>query len=186
MAALLVLDLASVTGWAYGALGADAPQCGRWELGATDRLDIVGARAACLDNTLAAALDLWTDVTVCGMAEPIPGRNQSDVAAMGAFVGIVRAECWRRRIRVLVQPESTVRKEMLGRGSGRSDVMKGLALQWCERHGISVPDHNAADAVVFWAWCRGELLRQRGGSTAHANARGQPQQMRLPGIPSRG
>ncbi len=182
---LLVLDLATVTGWAHGPLSTMQPQCGRWELPARDPRDIIGARAAALDNTLAAALDVWTDVTVLGMAEPIPGRNQADVALMGALTGVVRAECWRRRIRVLVQPEGTVRKEMLGRGSGRSDVMKALALAWCERHGISVADHNAADACIFFCWCRGELTRQRTDRIDHGKSRGRDAQMTLPGIPAR-
>ena len=34
---------------------------------------------------------------------------------------------------VLVQPEGTVRKEILGRGSGPSEVMKQLAVDWCGR-----------------------------------------------------
>ena len=185
MSRLLVLDLATITGWALGPLSTLQPQCGRWELPERDPRDILGARTAALDNTLAAALDVWSDVSVLGMAEPIPGRNQSDVAMMGALTGVVRAECWRRGIRVLVQPESTVRKEMLGRGSGRSAVMKELALMWCESHGITVPDHNAADACVFFCWCRGELMRQRTGIIDRANNSGRPAQMRLPGLPTR-
>lgn len=185
MTGLLTLDLAQVTGWAYGPLSAEAPTCDRWALPERDPRDIIGARAAALDSTLAAALDAWGDVAIVGMAEPIPGRNQADVAAMGALVGIVRAECWRRGIRVLVQPEGTVRKEMLGRGSGRSEVMKALALGWCERHGVAVPDHNAADAVVFWMWCRGEIIRQRLGIIDHKNTRGHQRQMTLPGFPAR-
>ena len=159
--ALLTLDLGQVTGFAYGRFTARWPRPGRWELPAVDRRDVIGARTAALDNTLAAALDRWSDVVVVAIPEAFPGRNQFDVAASGALHGVVRAECWRRGIKLLVQPEGTVRKEMLGRGSGPSVVMKSLALAWCARAGVTVGDHNEADAVVFWRWCRDEIARQR-------------------------
>jgi hypothetical protein len=156
---LLVLDLGSITGFARGHIDG-LPSLGTWDL-APGRGDLVGGRAAVLDNTFAQALDVWGDVALVALAEAFPGRNQHDVAAAGALHGVVRAECWRRSIRVLVQPEVTVRKEMLGRGVGPTPVMKRLALEWCARAGFDVADHNAADAGVFWCWVRAELVAQR-------------------------
>lgn len=157
---LVALDVGRITGFAHGPFSAVRAKCGSWPLPASDPVDPVGRRIAVLDNTLAAAFDLWRPSHVV-LAERFPSRNLGEAAANFGLDGQVRAECWRRGIRLLVQPEGTVRKEMLGRGSGASEVMKALVMQWCGREGIEVPDHNAGDAAVLWRWARDELVRQR-------------------------
>jgi Holliday junction resolvasome RuvABC endonuclease subunit len=95
------------------------------------------------------------------MAEPFRSRNTGEAMSVGALYGIVRAECWRRNIVVKLQPEPTVRKEMLGKGRAPTDEMKALALAWCRANAIETRDHNIADACVLWEWTRRELLKQR-------------------------
>lgn len=158
--ALLSLDVSGITGWAFGGFADRIPATGIWPLPRRDDSDVVGARIAALENTLSAALDAWCP-TVVVMAEAFPGRNMDEAMAKFAMLGIVRSECWRRKIRCLVQPEGTVRKEVLGRGGGSSETMKQLVMDWCHRQGIDVEDHNAGDAAVLWRWTRDELVRQR-------------------------
>lgn len=176
-----MLDLGGITGWAKGRLRDRLPALGAWDL-RPDQGDPLGGRAAILDNTLAAALDLWGDVAVVAIAEAFRNRSQAAAASAGALAGIVRAECWRRGIRVLVQPEATVRKEMLGRGYGPTERMKALALAWCERVGLFAVDHNAADAAVFWAWVRSELAHQRADFVGRTESRVDKSQPLLRGL----
>jgi hypothetical protein len=162
---LVAIDLGRVTGWAHGPFSAVQPEFGSWPFPAKDPLDAVGARIAALDNTLSRHFDLWSPSHVVA-AEPIPARNMGEAIASFGMLGQLRAECWRRQIEILVQPEGTVRKEMLGRGTAPTDAMKDLVLAWCKANGLDVPDHNAGDACVLWRWARDELARQRVGRVA--------------------
>lgn len=162
---LVSIDLGRTTGFAHGLFGAVCPAFGSWPFSAKDPLDPVGRRIANFDNTLARAFDEWAPSHVVA-AEPVPARNMGEAIATFGMLGQLRAECWRRQIPLLVQPEGTVRKEILGRGTGPTDVMKDLVLAWCRAEGLEVPDHNAGDAVILWRWTRDELTRQRLGRAA--------------------
>jgi Holliday junction resolvasome RuvABC endonuclease subunit len=156
---LLSLDLGSVTGFAVGDVTDAVPYCDSWELPLSDPMDLLGARVAALENTLGPFLVEWAPAVVV-MALAFTGRNAADQDAMGAYYGMVRSECWRHDVRVLVQPEITVRTEVHGRGKHRTSAeWKQLAMIWCKRNAIIVPDHNAADAAVLWCWTRDEILR---------------------------
>lgn len=157
--------MARGTGVAWGRIVDPIPTTRLWPLPRKDELDPVGARIAALDNTLSRFLD---DLEVdrlkprwCVMAEPFMSRNMGETESNFGLYGIVRAELWRRKIRLLRQPEGTVRKEVLGRGQAPTDEMKSLVSTWCERQGIPIEDHNCGDAAVLWRWTRDELLRQR-------------------------
>lgn len=162
---LLSLDVARGTGVAWGRIVDLIPTTRLWPLPRKDELDAVGARIAALDNTLSRFLDdldagglnpRW-----CVMAEPFMSRNMGETESNFGLYGIVRAELWRRKIRLLRQPENTVRREILGRGTAPTDEMKKLCLDWCGIHGIAAAEHNAADAAILWYWTRNELVRQR-------------------------
>lgn len=157
---LLALDLAQRTGWAIGRFTDLRPETGVWVLPRDDGLDYVGARVMALENELIPALDRWAPGFVV-MAEPFIARNIAECESSFGLAGIVRSECRRRMIRILRQPESTVRKEVLGRGTGPTEEMKERVRAWCFAQGIEIADHNAGDAAVFWRWARDELVRQR-------------------------
>jgi Holliday junction resolvasome RuvABC endonuclease subunit len=157
---LVSIDIGRVTGLAHGLFSAVVPACGYWRLPPSDPLDAVGARIAAFDNTLSGAFDEWEPSHVV-MAEPIPARNMGESISNFGLHGVVRAECWRRGLPILVQPESTVRKEVLGRGSGPTDLMKSLVMDWCVANGIDATEHNAGDAALLWRWARDEIARQR-------------------------
>ena len=156
---LVSIDLGRTTGFAHGLFSAVQPAFGHWPFPVTDPLDPVGRRIAVFDNTLSRAFDEWCPSHVVA-AEPVPARNMGEAIASFGMLGQLRAECWRRQIELLVQPEGTVRREMLGRGTGPTDVMKTLVLQWCAAQGLDVPNHHAGDSCVLWRWTRDELTRQ--------------------------
>lgn len=158
--AILSLDVATITGFAWGALADVVPLCGIWELPG-DPLLSVGRKVAALENTVIDFLNAQPTVDLVVLAERFVGRSIAQVRLSFALDGVVEAECWRRGLRLVKQPETTVRREMFGR-TGRTDDMKAAALAWCARQGIAVPDHNGADAAVLWRWTRDELVRQRG------------------------
>jgi Holliday junction resolvasome RuvABC endonuclease subunit len=153
---LLALDIGKVCGWSLGDVRSPVPRCGVWPLPVRDKRDVLGARVAALRDTLVVALREW-EVEVVAVAEAIRSRNSGEAAYKGGLLGVVREECWRRRVRFIGQPEGTVRKAVLGRGNGPSEVMKELALEWCLSQGIDVALHDAADSAVLWSWCAREL-----------------------------
>ena len=156
---LVAFDVAQRTGWAAGRFNDQRPETGVWILPAKDGLDVVGARIMSLENELIPALDRWQPLYVV-MAEPFPSRNMAETESGFGLQGLIRSECRRRSILILRQPESTVRKEILGRGHAPTDQMKRLVAQWCNHQGIAIADHNAGDAAVLWRWARDELVRQ--------------------------
>lgn len=158
---LLAIDVGSVTGYAYGQLGED-PSHGTMRLPTSSVRDLLGAR---LDRFEAQLTELFRTECISRvvMAERFHVRNTGEAAVSFGLDGIVRMVAYRHNAPVLVQPEGTVRKEMLGRGSGPSDMLKYLALQWCEANKWPVTTHHEADALVLWHWTERELARQSSG-----------------------
>lgn len=167
---LLALDIGRTTGGAWGPLSARFPDYAVWRLPTRDKLDVVGARIVHLRGNLATLFDTITPTYVV-MAERFPARNMGEASSNLALDGVVRAECWRRKIKLMVQPEGTVRKEMLGKGAGSSEEMKQLAVAWCQKQGIALSEHDAADAAVMWWWTRQELIKRSGALAAPAAAK---------------
>lgn len=157
---LLALDIATTTGYAFGALDGVIPTCGIWPLPTRDPLSRVGARIAVLENTLGEFLEKRKPELVV-IAERFIGRTASNevVLLLCALDGAVYGECWRARIPLRVQPESQVRSEMLGKRPRGTD-WKALALGWCEGQGIDAIGHDAAEAALLWRWSRDEIVRR--------------------------
>ena len=157
---LLAIDLGQITGWSIGSFIEVRPTTGVWPLPVAR-----GPRLVALENTLIRWMDRWTreghDIRFVMHAAPFIGRNMHEVRQGIGALGILEAECERRGIRCMEQHESTVRKDVLGRGQGKSEAMKALVMRWCDIEGISVADHNAGDSAVLWRWARDELVRQR-------------------------
>lgn len=165
---LLAIDIGKVTGWAAGQLTDPYPvEIGSVRLPTSSVRDLVAARLDVLDTWLSGSL-LHLGTTIVVMAERFHVRNTGEAAVSFGLDGLVRMHCYRRRIPLLCQPEGTVRKEILGRGTGPSEEMKQLALAWCHNHGLRVTSDHEADACVLWRWACQELIRttssgQRGG-----------------------
>jgi Holliday junction resolvasome RuvABC endonuclease subunit len=175
---LLALDIGRDVGWATGNLGDPRPT--RWDtvrLPGTSVNDIVAVRMHYLDRWLADSLLAW-DITVIVIAERFRARTMREASASLALDGLVRMNALRHNARMLTQPENTVRKEILGRGSGKSDEMKQLAIGWCRRHDLVVANDHEADACVFWVWASRELIKD--AVQAPETARGAAAASRLP------
>jgi Holliday junction resolvasome RuvABC endonuclease subunit len=169
---LLALDVARRTGVAWGDLSAVKPAVTNWPLPLTDPVDALAKRIAALENTLKTFLEREA-ISFVVIAQRFPGRSQAQLASAYGLDGAVRSECWRAEVRLRWQPESTVRKEMLGRGKGPTAVMKALAMRWCAVQGIEVRNDDEADAAVLWRWTRDEMVRQWGNlSRGHHNIGG--------------
>lgn len=121
----------------------------------------MGARAVTLENTLADFIAAHgVEYVVLAERQVIQGKQGGSwsVALGFGLDAVVQAECYRANIACRVTPESTVRRDMLGK-AGRTEEMKALAVRWCRKQGIDVPTHDAAEAAVMWRWTRDELLR---------------------------
>lgn len=157
---LVALDNGKTFGWAHGHFSDLRPDCGTWQLAKADADDLVGCHVEQLRELLEEAFDEWRPTHII-MAETFMSRSRADAELSLGRLGAVRGVCWRRNIRFRVQPEGTVRREILGRGGAPTEVMKALVLEWCAREGIEVHgDHNAGDACVMWRWARDEYARR--------------------------
>jgi hypothetical protein len=158
---VLALDLASTVGWAYGVIDAPAPLFGCWKLAWGE-----GARYASFENELAAALEEHRPgeivleapmrlAALCGVS------TLRVVAQQLTLRGIAFAEAWRAS---LPPPEEIsaedVRRAMLGQSRFAKDTVKREVVAYCYARGWRVPDHNAGDACLLWAWRTTQL---RGG-----------------------
>lgn len=157
---LVALDLGQSTAWAAGDHIDATIDHGLWRLPMTDAHDVLGARIATLENMLIPWLDERKPSAMV-ITAPVKARNFGEGEAMPAYRAIVRAECWRRNVKVWWDYEGTARKAMLGRGTGPTEMMKRLALAWCKSYGYDVKDHNVADCLVLWHWTRNERFRKR-------------------------
>jgi Holliday junction resolvasome RuvABC endonuclease subunit len=156
---LLALDVGAVCGWAAGDVGDPYPErLGSRRLPGSSVRDLLGARLDVFENWLGGLL-YASDITLLAMAERFRTRNTGEAAMAWGLDGVTHMVCYRLQIPVLVQPEGTVRKELLGRGSGKSEQMKALAMTWCAQHHLTVATHHEADAAVLWTWASRELIK---------------------------
>lgn len=147
------MDLARITGWAYGPVEWAAPWFGSWHM---PLIGGEGMRFACFENELVDALELYQPETVI-LEAPIALPAMTNRAAMWQQLGmraIARAACWRQSIVVSEVSPDIVRSEILGysRIPGHPGAIKDHVMGWCRKHGLRVPDHNAGDAVLIWTW----------------------------------
>lgn len=158
MARLLAFDVGRTFAWAYGDLVDPLPNhIASHRLASSSVRDLLGARMDVFDRWLDSHL-FGCGATHVVMAERFRSRTTAEAASNYALDGLVRMHCYRRHIPLLCQPEGTVRKEILGRGSGPSDELKRLAAYWCADQGLAVTNDHEADACVLWAWAARELI----------------------------
>jgi Holliday junction resolvasome RuvABC endonuclease subunit len=150
---VLTLDLASIVGWAYGHKG-ERPSSGTWIL----RGHQLGPRFVGFENELIRAIETYRPRLIVMEAPLPPTRQASTFVARQQFglAAYVEGEGCRAGIDVREMPFDTVRKAVLGRGRfGGTDQAKAAVLAWCRAQGWNPSDHNAADAIVLWAFATG-------------------------------
>lgn len=156
---VLTLDLASVTGWAYGHLSDQSPRFGTWHLPHTGG---EGARYAAFENELAAAMDAMQPSHVVLEAalsfQALLGvSNMRVMCQQYTLRGIAYAEAWRASCPISEVSADIVRREILGQAHWPKDQVKRAVVRYCLRLGLRVPDHNAGDAVLTWLWHVGQM-----------------------------
>jgi hypothetical protein len=160
---VLALDLARVTGWAWGHLEWPGPWFGTWQL---PKFGGESARFGAFTNELTDALDLFEPDQIVVEAAIYPKRWETNEAAMSLLLGlrgILYGTAWHYEIPVTGVSASYVRDAMLGfsRIPNRPGAIKKAVKGWCERRGWRVPDDNAADAAMTWAWHQRQMRGPR-------------------------
>lgn len=151
---VLALDLSRTTGWCYGVASDRVPAFGVWILPSVGG---EGARYAAFENVLAAAMDAWCPSQVVLEAafslQALAASSNIAVARQQLTLrGLAYAEAWRAFARISEIDSYTVRSEVLGRGRFAKETVKREVIQYCRGRGWKVPDHNAGDACLVWAW----------------------------------
>ena len=156
---LLALDLARVTGWAYGLPHWNAPWFGDWHLPYEGG---EGCRFAAFENELVDAIAAFRPRSMI-IEAPINLPAMTNRQAMWQQLGlraVARCNAWRESVAVTEVSADIVRTEVLGlsRIPGHPDAIKRHVVYWCRRRrGWSVPSHNAGDACILWEWQRRRL-----------------------------
>lgn len=149
---VLALDLSGFAGWAYGCKGDAAPRCGVWVL-PKFVLD-AGRHFAAFENELADAIAEFQPAVV-SMEAPLPANFQTHALSAEQQIGLAAlaaTTCYRWERPLYRRAVQTVRSAVLNNGRLRKDEAKQVVTAWCRARGWAVPDHNAADACVVWAF----------------------------------
>lgn len=153
----MALDLAGTVGWAYGPVSAPAPVFGCWKL---PKIGGEGARYAGFENVLIEAMTrMQPGRMVLEAPLPLMAQSQAKVAQQQYTLrGLAYAEAYRAGIAISEVSADLVRHDLLGRSRFNGEAKKEV-LHYCRQRGWVVPDHNAADACMVWAWYKGQVTR---------------------------
>jgi hypothetical protein len=165
---LLFLDISLHTGWVYGGrehIAAPGPIWGKWEIEQYG----LGRRMYALDCALSDALDRYNPGRV-GIEAPLKVvKNRSGHAAelLLCLAGQAEATCVRWEKPFFKSQFDKTRNAVLGRRLMTSEeAERGLTVKsaivepWVTRMGWHIPDEDARDAAVGWAFEMG--IRYRG------------------------
>jgi hypothetical protein len=159
---VLALDLSGMVGWAYGQIEDRTPAFGCWRL---PHEGGEGGRYAAFEDELIAAMETLQPGRLV-LEAPMPlgalcGVSTLKVVAQQLTLrGIAYAEAWRASAPISEISADAVRFAMLGQSRFAKGTVKREVLAYCKRQGWKVPDHNAGDACLTWAW---ETTQLRGG-----------------------
>jgi hypothetical protein len=159
MGGVLALDLAGVVGWAYGHLTDRNPAFGTWRL---PHIGGEGARYAAFENELAEAMDEFAPSKMILEAplsfQALLGVSTGRVMQQQYTLrGIALAEAWRASCAPSEVSSDIVRLELLGQSRFAKDTVKREVVRYCRQRGWRVPDHNAGDACMIWAWFQQQM-----------------------------
>jgi Holliday junction resolvasome RuvABC endonuclease subunit len=159
---ILALDLSGTVGWAYGAPDDAAPHFGCWHL---PYVGGEGGRYAAFENVLAETIASFAPARlVLEAAMSLPALAAAStfkvVCQQLTLRGIAYSEAYRASIPISEIDSYTVRYAMLGTGHFSKGTVKREVVSYCRNRGWKVPDHNAGDACLVWAWHSTQL---RGG-----------------------
>lgn len=158
---VLTLDMARRAGWCVGAPGAK-PRYGSVALGGASR----GAVYASLHEFLDDARKVHGFTRIVAEAPLGPQAQRSEDAALLLFGFRAHLDLWAYDNAMPTEfvPFHEPRGTVLGRSNFPRGQAKIAVMTWCEAHGFSPADDNAADAIVLWhhatGWRRQPELRE--------------------------
>lgn len=158
---LLFLDISLATGWVYGGrehIAPPGPIWGKWNL---PKFPDLGRRIVALENELSFALSRYEPGKV-GIEAPL------EFGAKGSFhtarlllclAGAVEAITYRWEKQYIERSVTTARTAVCGRARMNSDetaagtdVKRAIVAPWIADMQWDIPDADAADAAVGWAY----------------------------------
>lgn len=149
---ILALDLATVTGWAWGD-SRSTPVAGFWKLPGMSE----DKRPASFASIYAAVQSLVRGNSIGGviMETPAAGFNSAHTTlSLTMLAGAAQAGAINGGAKVMnMIHSSSWRKQVLGKG--KLNNPKLAALDYCRMHRWHVTDHNAAEACCIWQYAHG-------------------------------
>lgn len=153
---ILSLDIATLTGWAVGPVGAEIPISG------CQRITHPGADLAVtfhkFDHWLADLITVH-DPSLIVFEAPVPRQNVHGFQTARKLLGLA-AVCelvaYQREVECREAAVQTVRKHFCG--NGRADKQDVIAR--CVARGWNVTDDNEADALALWDYACAEIKRR--------------------------
>jgi len=157
---ILALDIATVTGWAWGRPGTK-PECGSYKFAATGSSH-AAIFAGCFDWLVAVTKAQRPDVIVIEDLLPFGAKrgrtNKSTGDLLGGLHGIVRMVAFKRAIFDFhAVSANDVRGHFIDARGYKRDQAKRYVLRKCHALGWlngNARDEDAADACAIWSyWC---------------------------------
>lgn len=154
----LGLDLASVTGWAYGPPGA-SPIGGEYDVGRPERW---GQMLAGHYQMLGELIARYRPIVIA-YEQPIHVNHDSDANRRAAWglAGVTEMVAWDEAIDCHSAGLGTLRAAVLRDGRLPTGQGKLIVRRWCDERGLTVHGFNHSDAIVVMLWAAQKLRRDR-------------------------
>ena len=158
---VLAYDLApNFVGYAFGDLSKPWPSdFGFYAFGTGS----IGLKMRRFANSLYGDIERWKPSKVV-MESPLPPQSQTDTWTAIKIYGqycYVHEACDRHGIEIpSAAGADTIRSDLIGRcrWPGGSSETKKKVVEFVRSFGVEVRNHNAADAIMVWAWYRLQML----------------------------
>lgn len=150
---VLALDIATVTGWAWGG-ERSKPIAGIWRLPGLDDKNRARSMGGIYSSVMVTVRENKID-GVC-IEHPGAGRNSAHTQlSLTMLIGAAQAGAVNAGATILAMPHpNSWRKQVLGKGNPKNPKL--AAMDYCRLHGWQVEDHNAAEAICIWQWAHGQ------------------------------
>lgn len=154
---LLALDVATITGWAYGAAG-ERPDYGHFTAAKRGMVD--GQIIARFRDWLDECFELWKPATVA-FESPYVGR-MIDIKVLRRLMtlnGLVEELAWRHRVRCREEASNVICRQFTGNGSwGGRAKKKAATKKMCAVYGFPDVTEDEADALALWHYAEAALF----------------------------
>lgn len=143
----LTLDLATQIGWSLGDWDTE-PEFGTYRLPTTGK--DLGRFAQAFDQWLSMMIMKHRPEKVVYESPILPQKTQ--IAVLRKLYGLgyhTELICCRHNIECREAKLQDIRKHFVGRGTGKSDLMKRLVFEECGRRGWDVQTTDEADALAI-------------------------------------